>query len=139
MTEGQQKTPAKEKVNLVEKGLVKITYEGGNRLLPKVHLEDSYFRDLCNPWKEALVVKLLGKIVGYQSLKDRLTRLWKLQGKFEIMDVDQGFYMVKCDMLSDREKIVTEGPWMVFDHYLAVTQWSPEFAAPTAKVEKTMV
>ena len=32
-----------------------------------------------------------------------------------------------------------EGPWMVFDHYLAVTQWSPEFATPMAKVEKTMV
>lgn len=55
------------------------------------------------------------------------------------MDVDQGFYMVKCDMLSDREKIATEGPCMVFDHYLAVSQRSPEFAAPTAQVEKTLV
>jgi hypothetical protein len=58
----------------------------------------------------------------------------KLQGQFEIMDVDQGFYMVKFDMPSDREKIVMEGPWVVFDHYLAVSQWSPEFAAPEANI-----
>jgi len=31
LTEGQQKTLAKEKVNLVEKGLVKIMYEGGEQ------------------------------------------------------------------------------------------------------------
>jgi hypothetical protein len=56
-----------------------------------------------------------------------------------MMDVDQGFYMVKCNLLADREKIMSEGPWMIFDHYLAVAQWSPVFASPTAQVEKTLV
>lgn len=55
------------------------------------------------------------------------------------MDVDNGFYMVKCDLPSDKEKIMSEGPWMLFDHYLAVSQWTPEFALPVARVEKTMV
>jgi hypothetical protein len=139
LTEGTQKIHVKEKVNLVEKGLVTITYEGGNKLLPKVSLDESYFKDLCHPWKEALVIKVLGRKVGYQALKERLQRLWKLQGGFDMMDVDQGFHMVKCNLLADREKIMSEGPWMVFDHYLAVAQWSPEFAAPTTQVEKTLV
>lgn len=79
LAEGQQRAPIKERVNLVEKGLVKIAYEGGNSLLPKVYLEESYFKDLCHPWKDALVVKLLGKNVGYHVLKERiLTKLWKL-------------------------------------------------------------
>jgi hypothetical protein len=139
LTEGSQKVHVKEKVNLVEKGLVTITYEGGNKLLPKVSLDDSYFNDLCHPWKEALVIKVLGKNVGYQMLKERLQKMWKLQGGFDMMDVDQGFYMVKCNLLADREKIMSEGPWMIFDHYLAVAQWSPAFASPTAQVEKTLV
>jgi hypothetical protein len=139
LTEGSRKAHVKEKVNLVEKGLVTITYEGGNKLLPKVSLDDSYFNDLCHPWKEALVIKVLGKNIGYQVLKERLQRMWKLQGGFDMMDVDQGFYMVKCNLLADREKIMSEGPWMIFDHYLAVAQWSPAFASPTAQVEKTLV
>ncbi|XP_045792034.1 uncharacterized protein LOC123886793 [Trifolium pratense] len=139
LTEGTQKVHVKEKVNLVETGLVTITYEGGNKLLPKVSLNESYFNDLCHPWKEALVIKVLGKRVGYQALKERLQKIWKLQGGFDMMNVDQGFYMVKCNLLADRERIMSQGPWMVFDHYLAVAQWSPEFAAPTAQVEKTLV
>lgn len=120
-------------------GVMKIVHEEGNRLLPKVYLDEGYFTELCSPWKEALVVKLLGKTIGYTVLKDRLQKLWKLQGGFDMMDIDNIFYMVKCNMLVDREKIISDGPWMIFDHYLAFSQWTPDFASPTAQVEKTAV
>lgn len=32
-------------------------------------------------------------------------KMWKLAGDFEIMDVDNGFFMVKCELLADREKL----------------------------------
>jgi hypothetical protein len=139
LTEGQQKNQTKERVDLIAKGLMKVTLDKGNRLLPVVTMDDKLLQDLCNPWKEALVIKLLGKNVGYNMMKDRLKTLWKLTGGFEIMDVDNGFYMVKCELLADREKIMSAGPWMLFDHYLAVARWTPDFAAPQAKVEKTLV
>ncbi|MCI24608.1 hypothetical protein A2U01_0045793, partial [Trifolium medium] len=138
LTEGQQMNQTKERVDLIAKGLMKVTLEEGNRLLPVVTMDEKLFQDLCNPWKEALVVKLLGKNVGYNMMKDRLKNLWRLTGGFEIMDVDNGFYMVKCELLADREKIVADGPWMLFDHYLAVARWTPDFASPHAKVEKTL-
>ncbi|CAI8611818.1 unnamed protein product [Vicia faba] len=34
--------------------------------------------------------------------------MWKLTEGFEIMDVDNGFFIVKCEMLANREKIVPE-------------------------------
>jgi hypothetical protein len=139
LTEGQELNHAKEKVDLIAKGLMKVSLEGGNRLLPMVTMDDTLFQDLCNPWKEALVIKLLGKNVGFNLMKDRLQKLWRLTGGFEIMDVDNGFYMVKCELLADREKIVSEGPWMLFDHYLAVARWTPDFASPHAKIERTLV
>jgi hypothetical protein len=139
LTEGQEAHQPKERVDLIQQGLMKVTLEDGNRLLPKVTMDDKLIQDLCSPWKEALVVKLLGKNVGYNLMKDRLKKLWRLTGGLEIMDVDNGFYMVKCELLADREKIVSEGPWMLFDHYLAVARWTPDFASPQAKVEKTLV
>ncbi|XP_045804092.1 uncharacterized protein LOC123897478 [Trifolium pratense] len=139
LTEGQEKIQAKEKVDLIANGLMKVTLEEGNRLLPKVTMDEKLFQELCNPWKEALVVKLLGKNVGFNMMKDRLQKLWRLTGGFEIMNVDNGFYMVKCELLADREKIMSAGPWMLFDHYLAVARWTPDFASPHAKVEKTLV
>lgn len=113
-------------------------YDDGNRLLPRIIMAKNYFQDLCSPWNDALVIKLLGNI-GYLMMKERLRKLWRLQGGFEIMDVDNGFYMVKCDLPMDKEKIMSDGQWMIFDHYLAMSQWTPDFASLVALVEKTMV
>lgn len=55
------------------------------------------------------------------------------------MNVDNGFFMVKYEMLADREKIMSQGPWMLFEIYLAVGQWTIHFASPITKVEKTLV
>jgi len=124
---------------MIAKKLVRIEHEHGNRLLPKVFLETKVFEDMCTPWKDALVIKLLGKTLGYNTLKDRLKKVWKLQGGFEIMDNDNGFYMVKFDQVADREKVISDGPWMIFDHCLAVSHWSPGFASPEAKVKRTII
>lgn len=116
-----------------------IVHENGNRLLPKVTLDKRVFKELCNPWKDSLVIKLLGKSIGYNMMKDKLKKVWKPAGGFDILDVDNGFYMVKFDMPADREKALSDGPWMLYDHYLAVSQWTPEFVSPEAKVDRTTV
>lgn len=106
-----------------------VDLEGGNRLLPKITLDKKVFQDLCEPWKDTLVIKLLGKNIGYMVMKDRLKRLWKPQGGFDILDVDNGYFMVTFDMQSDKEKVAAGGPWMIFDHYLCVFHWSPQFVS----------
>ena len=50
--------------------------------MPMVHVDDKVFEELCEPWKDALVVKLLGKNIGYKIMKKRVTRLWKLHASF---------------------------------------------------------
>jgi hypothetical protein len=47
--------------------------------------------------------------------------------------------MVKFDQPADKEKVITGGPWLIFDHCFAVSHWSPEFAYPDAKVNRTVV
>lgn len=131
--------PVREKSDLIAQKLVTVVHENGNRLLPKVFLNKKVFEELCTPWKDALVVKLLGKKIGYNLMKEKLKKVWKPAGVFDIMDIDNGFYMVKLDMEADREMVISNGPWMMFDHYLAVMRWSPEFVSPNAKVDRTTV
>nr|KYP37853.1 Transposon TX1 uncharacterized [Cajanus cajan] len=47
--------------------------------------------------------------------------------------------MVKFDLEADRERVMHGGPWMLFDHYLIVRPWSPEFVASATKVDSTIV
>jgi len=73
-----QEIPPRPKEDMLEKKLVRIELENGKRLLPKVYLEPQTFQELCTPWKDALVVKLLGNNLGYNTMKDQLHKIWKL-------------------------------------------------------------
>ena len=118
---------------------MRIEYEDGNRLLPKVHLDDKVFTELCYPWCDSLIVKLLGKNIGYTQMNIRLKKVWNYAKGFELMDVGHGFFMVKFNQEMDRMKVMNGGPWMIFDHYLNVRTWSPSFVSTTAKIDWTLV
>lgn len=57
--------PALEKTDMIGQQLVHVQYENEDRLLPKIFLDDKSFNDLCYPWGDSLIIKLLGKNIGY--------------------------------------------------------------------------
>jgi hypothetical protein len=136
---GNQVIMEREKVDLIANKKAQVELVQGNRLMPMLHLENSIIEELSIPWRDALVVKLLGKNLGYNTMKTKLENVWKLTGSSELMDVGHAYYMVKFDGEEDKNKVINGGPWMIYDHYLAVCQWSPSFNAATAKIDKTMV
>lgn len=131
--------PKREVVDLIEKELFSIVLEKDDRLRPKCFIDDKLLEELRVPWKDAIFVKLLGKSIGFYTMRDRLKSLWKLSGGMDIVDVGHGFYMVKFDVAADREKVIGGGPWMLFDHYLAVRPWVPDFISSEVTIDKTLV
>lgn len=126
-------------MDLIEQKLAKIEFEDGNPLKPTVIIDDSMFEGLYALWQEALVIKLIGKSIGFHDMKERLTRIWKLNAGFEILDIDHGYYMITFDQEAYRVKLIGEEPWMIFDNYLIVELWTPDFISPVASINKTMV
>ncbi|OIW09894.1 hypothetical protein TanjilG_32043 [Lupinus angustifolius] len=108
------------KIDPFQANLATIEFEDSNPQKPMVNIADSVFEGLYEPWQDALVVTLLIKTMGYYMMKDRLTRLWRLKVDFEIMDICNGYYMVKFEEEVDRTKVMDEGPWMIFDQYLTM-------------------
>ena len=86
-----------------------------------------------------MVIKLLGKSIGYLALKDMLKCLRKTTADFDVMSTGNGYFMVKFDNSEDREKVIGGRPWLVQDHYLAVKEWSPEFNPSDNYFGRTMV
>ena len=87
----------KRRGNLFYLNLARAELEEGNRLFPKNFLEQSLRKELSAPWEGALIVKLLGKEVGFITMRDRLKKAWKLCGDFEMMDLGKGFFLLKFD------------------------------------------
>jgi len=63
---GNQSIMEREKVDLLATKKAKVELVQGNRLLPMLHVENSVIDELSVPWKDALVVKLLGQSLGYK-------------------------------------------------------------------------
>ncbi|KAL9404358.1 hypothetical protein Peur_001330 [Populus x canadensis] len=55
------------------------------------------------------------------------------------MDNRNGYFMVKFDIVEDRERVINEGPWMIVDHYLTVRKWTADFVASPTIINHTMV
>ncbi|CAL1387395.1 unnamed protein product [Linum trigynum] len=56
----------------------------------------------------------------------------------EIKDLDHDCFLVRLDNEQDYFRALTDGPWVIFDHYLIVQQWTPNFKA-SDPLPKTMI
>ena len=92
--------------DLVGKKLGVLEWHNGYRLNPKVVFSEQAIQALSLPWKDALVVKLLGKHISYIAMKEKLRSLWRLCGGYDVMDVGSGYFMVKFDLQEDRDKVI---------------------------------
>ncbi|GLU04793.1 hypothetical protein SLE2022_219240 [Rubroshorea leprosula] len=107
--------------------------------IPKAFIPKEIWLRLCTPWKNSLIVKLLGKRVNYHMLCARLMREWRTEGEFEVIDIGKGYYVVKFSSTDNCSRVLTGGPYKFFDHYLAVQPWEPNFQPSRAKLPKTAI
>lgn len=91
------------------------------------------------PWPNAVIVKLLGRKIGIKALETRLKQIWVRKGIFHIIDLNNDFFLVVFSHREDQENALTEGPWLIYDHYLAVREWNPNFHPSSASIDKVAI
>ncbi|KAL4378610.1 hypothetical protein GQ457_02G021550 [Hibiscus cannabinus] len=74
-----------------------------------------------------LVLKVLGRRIGYSTLYNRLIGLWKPSQPIKLTDIENDHFLVKFASRTDYIAALTEGPWIIFGHYITVEPWSPDF------------
>ncbi|GAV85474.1 DUF4283 domain-containing protein, partial [Cephalotus follicularis] len=84
-------------------------------------------KGLRGPWKKSLIAKLLGKTIGQGLLTYILRKMWKPTGDFEVLKLGNGFSVIKFEFLNDCLDVLTNGPYMIFNHILLVQRWKPDF------------
>nr|POE84641.1 hypothetical protein CFP56_66224 [Quercus suber] len=99
-----------------------------------VNLSGTRKANLRALWSNALIIKVIGKIVGYQFLTSRISNLWKPSGRLDCVDLERDFFLVLFLLKVDYERVLREGPWFVGGHYLSVRKWEPNFKPATASV-----
>lgn len=75
--------------------------------------------------------------MGFNIMKVKLVADWRLLGGLDLTDIGNGFFMIKFDSAGDRNKVINDGPWTIFNHYLTVRLWTPKFNSSNANIDKT--
>ncbi|XP_061362793.1 uncharacterized protein LOC133306481 [Gastrolobium bilobum] len=89
-------------------------------------------------WKNALIVKLLGKKIGVRFMKKRLESLWAKAGSITVADLGNEFFSVRFSNLEDLNLAITGGPWVILGHYLATRKCEPCFDPEKANIHKVV-
>ncbi|KAI9110182.1 hypothetical protein K1719_018624 [Acacia pycnantha] len=113
--------------------------EDPNRNFPTFTFLEKMKKRLYKAWNKALIVKLLGKEIGYKLLLSILQSLWAKKGVITLINIGNGFFVVKFTNKEDYSKALTGGPWMIFDHYLTVRPWEPLVRHEEEKAEIVVV
>ncbi|KAJ4842582.1 hypothetical protein Tsubulata_042126 [Turnera subulata] len=93
---------------------------------------------LRKPWDRAVVVKLLGRAIGFKTLQSKLQSLWNPKGPIKIIDLENNYFVVRFWEEDDFDKALLEGPWSIFSHVLSVQPWSQAFRASSDTIDKVV-
>ncbi|KAF7844623.1 uncharacterized protein G2W53_001528 [Senna tora] len=98
-------------------------------------LSDREWKRLNRPFRKSLIIKLLGKTVGFKFLLRKVNQLWGRTGEVELVDIGNNYFLAKFDTFTDREFTLTGGPWIILDHYLIIRPWTSLFD-PEEQIQK---
>ncbi|KAK7255288.1 hypothetical protein RIF29_28695 [Crotalaria pallida] len=94
---------------------------------------------LFEPWKLILIVKVVGKKVGFTAFKKKVELAGAKNGAIQLIDVGNDFYFSKCKSLKDYDMALMGRLWLLFNHYILVLPWVPYFKPFEARVDKMVI
>lgn len=94
---------------------------------PSIDLLNRIFKILAQDMANTVVIKLLGRSIGFSVLQSKIYNLWKPSSSFHLMDIKNGYFLASFQNKYDCEKVLSEGPWIIFGQYLTVQPWTLSF------------
>ncbi|KAK9207991.1 hypothetical protein WN944_000342 [Citrus x changshan-huyou] len=107
--------------------------------MPSITFSARVHAKLSEPWKNSVVVKLLGRTIGYRALCARLNVMWKSAMGFSLIDLENNYYLVRFRSVGEAMDALTKGPWLIMGQYLTVQPWTPSFDFTNANLDQVTV
>lgn len=57
------------------------------------------------PWRRGVIVKLLGRRIGYKALENRFIQMWVRKGVISIIDLSNDYYLVAFSHEDDKKVV----------------------------------
>ncbi|GAV74308.1 DUF4283 domain-containing protein, partial [Cephalotus follicularis] len=74
-------------------------------------------------WSNALVGYFVGKRIPFKIVKEHLEKKWRKWGGVSVITRGNETFLFKFDNCTARDLVLSNGPWEVWDAYLALRRW----------------
>ncbi|KAL8161981.1 hypothetical protein V2J09_013470 [Rumex salicifolius] len=108
-------------------GKIRTTFPEGADGDPRVTVDPEVVEVLTASWANTLIIKTLGTIIPHDVMIRRTKELWNPRGTMKVIDNTNGYYLIRFQLEEDYTRVLTEGPWTMFGHYLVVKPWYSDF------------
>ncbi|KAK3205339.1 hypothetical protein Dsin_019385 [Dipteronia sinensis] len=113
----------KEKLKIADGDIMVVEGPDG----PSMKLSPELKVQLCKPWSNALILKVMGRPYTLNFMLQKLRQKWSLIGQWQFTDLEDGYFVVRFQMQDDLDFVLTGGPWVIANQYLVVQKWRPNF------------
>ncbi|MBA0699236.1 hypothetical protein Goari_000890 [Gossypium aridum] len=96
----------KEDFDILEGDIQKSFVNG----VPFISFSDRIHQILIQGMDNTIVLKLLGRNIGFSVLHNKIHSLWKPSTPLHMMDIENEYFLVKFQNKLDCEKALSEGP-----------------------------
>ncbi|KAL4340929.1 hypothetical protein GQ457_08G016820 [Hibiscus cannabinus] len=108
-------------------------------LMPKISFSKKVHCSIDQKLTNSVVIRLLGRTIGYRTLLNIIELLWKPRGEIRLIDLDNDYYLVRFALAEDCEKVLTGGPWVIYGSYVTVQPWIRNFSTSADHPSRIMV
>ncbi|KAL4379615.1 hypothetical protein GQ457_02G019060 [Hibiscus cannabinus] len=112
---------------------------GGYSVLPEIRFSNKVHEAIDEKLSKSVIIRLLGKLIGYRALLNRIQSLWNPLGEVQLIDLDNDCFLVRFAKEEDYVHVLTGGPWVIYGSYLNVQPWSRNFSTNSEYPERIMV
>ncbi|KAK5774661.1 hypothetical protein PVK06_042517 [Gossypium arboreum] len=95
--------------------------------VPSIDFSDRVYQILEKEMSTLIILKILGRNIGISTLQNKLYGIWRPSKPFQLMNIENGYFLAKFQNSIDYDKVLSQGPWVIFDYYLTVQPWSIDF------------
>ncbi|KAK5845045.1 hypothetical protein PVK06_001198 [Gossypium arboreum] len=99
-----------DNIDILE-GDIQKTFVNG---VPSITFSDRIHQILIQGMDNTVILKLLGRNIGFTVLQNKIYNLWRPIAPMHMMDIENGYFLVKFQNKMDCEKALAEGPWIIF-------------------------
>ncbi|XP_016665736.1 uncharacterized protein [Gossypium hirsutum] len=127
-SKGDSNVDGKEVIDFLEGDIQKSVVNG----MPSITFSDQIHQILIQGMNNNVILKLLGRNIGFLILQNKIYSIWRPSGPIHMMDIENDYFLVKFHNKLDCDKALSEGSWTIFGQYLTVQPWTRAFDSTQA-------